>query len=123
MHSVFLSSTFLYGSDAMLVFLFLTGCSATLATIARRTHHAITINLTTTHLRHAARFLVLWLAAGLVLFKFIVLQGGPGIAVHHILTGNHGSDQFSTTAEALGGLLCLIGAYRWGRILLRTIHL
>jgi hypothetical protein len=55
-----------------------------------------------------------WLCAALVLFKFVVLQGGPGFT-KEVLTGAHGSVQFSTVAEVLALALCGIGAGRWAR--------
>ena len=111
MKSVFLSSIFLYLGDVMMVALLFAGTGFTVGAIIRHSRRFVVLDITERNLRQFAAFQIIWLSAGLILFKFVVLQGGIGIH-KSILTGNHGSLQFSTAGEAAAALLALYGFYR-----------
>ena len=77
--------------------------------------------------RDELRGVVFWLFGvmlfSLVMFKFVVLSGGPGIAVDSILSGPHGSDQFSYPVAALSVVLVGVGAFRLLRFVARSFRL
>ena len=120
MNNIFASSIWLYLGDVLLVAYLLYGTADLIAQAAKRTGHTITTNLTSEQLRRIATFQILWLLTGLIAFKWIILQGGPGFT-HTVGTGNHGSVQFSTAGEAAAAIVTLYGAYRWTRKALNHI--
>lgn len=82
----------------------------------------VIIDLTHQQLKHLAAFATVYLMAGLILFKFVVLQGGPGFT-KAVLTGKHGSLQFSSAGEITIGALTLLGIWRWAVFLRKHIRL
>jgi hypothetical protein len=112
MKNIFLSSAWLYLGDVSMVALLIWGVCFTALMCARKIDLQLRMNFTTSQVRKFCAFQIIWLLAGLVLFKLIILQGGPGFD-HTVGTGNHGSVQFSTAGEAIAAILTLVGLYRW----------
>ena len=112
MKSIFASSAWLYLGDAIMVASLIYGALALTTRIAEQTHRHVTTSITAKQLRNFARFQIAWLVTGLVGFKWVILQGGPGFT-HTVGTGNHGSVQFSTAGELVAALVTLYGLTRW----------
>lgn len=112
MKNIFLSSAWLYLGDVSMVALLIWGVCFTTLQCAREIDLQLRLNFSANQVRKFCAFQIVWLIAGLVLFKLLVLQGGPGFS-HLIGTGNHGSVQFSSAGEAIAAILTLVGLYRW----------
>ena len=114
MNNIFASSIWLYLGDVLLVAYLIYGTIATIDRASQHRLHHLLPNLTTAQLRQIATFQVIWLFTGLVAFKWIILQGGPGFT-HTVGTGNHGSFQFSTAGEIAAAITTLYCTSRWIR--------
>lgn len=118
MKTIWAQSIWLYLGDVIMVSLVVWGACWACIRTAQSGARALRLNLTYRQLQHFMAFQTIWLLAGLIGFKFIILQGGPGFN-HLVGTGNHGSVQFSTAGEAIAAALTLIGLYRWAVFLYR----
>jgi hypothetical protein len=110
MRSVFASSIWLYLGDVLFVSFLLVGTVSLAARLARR--WACRLAVAPRQLRNFMLFQIVWLFLGLVLFKLIILQGGPGFT-KAVGTGNNGSVQFSTIGECFAALVTGYGFSRW----------
>jgi hypothetical protein len=122
MKSIFASSFFLYLGDVEFIAMLLAGTGFAIGSLIRRSRRYIVLDLETKQL---IRFIIWALAVSfinLVIFKFDVLWSG-GQVNKLLLTGNHGSIQFSTAGEAAAFALCLYGLYRWARAIMRHVRL
>ncbi|MCU1362394.1 MAG: hypothetical protein JWM55_222 [Acidimicrobiaceae bacterium] len=119
---IWISSAELYLGDVILVSALVGGLIATIGLSVKHSRKFIILDIDTNHLKRFMYFQIGWLLAALVLFKFIVLQGGPGFT-KSVLTGKHGSVQFSTAGEIAAAVVILVGLYRWGRWLYRRARL
>ncbi len=103
----------LYFSDAVTLVMFLAGSAWILEKIATRNLAQLCINITP---REMTKFLYMQLGIvllALVGFKFVVLSGGPGDAVHTILKTGSFTRGFSALASAFAVVVIIIGAWRW----------
>lgn len=114
MKSIWYSTFTLYAGDSIMVAALIAGTIAAVGAWVRHTRRFLILDLPEESLRNFAFFQIIWLMTGLVLFKAVVIQGGPHIG-RFLLTGDHGSVQFSTAGEAVAFALMLFGLYRWGR--------
>ena len=114
MNNIFASSIWLYLGDVLLVAYLIYGTIAITDHASQHRLHHLLPNLTAAQLRRIATFQIIWLFAGIVAFKWIILQGGPGFN-HTVGTGNHGSVQFSTAGEIAAAITTLYGTSRWIR--------
>lgn len=115
-------STFtLYAGDSIMVAALIAGAITAVGAWVRHTRKFIVLDLPEESLRNFAFFQIIWLMCGLVLFKAIVIQGGPHIG-RFLLTGPHGSVQFSTCGEVVAFALMIYGFYRWCRWAWKTLR-
>jgi hypothetical protein len=120
MNSIWATSIWLYLGDVVFVAFVIWGTAEATIWAATRIGRELKLNLTYTQLRKFALFQIIWMLASLVLFKFIILQGGPHFN-HLIGTGDHGSVQFSTLGEAFAAIATIVGLIRWVRWSLRHL--
>jgi hypothetical protein len=122
MKNIFASSYFLYLGDVMFIVLLTTGCGFAIGSIIRHSRRYVVLDLETRQLNK----LMIWAVAvsflNLVAFKFDILWS-HGQVSKLILTGNHGSVQFSTAGEAAAFALCMYGAYKWTRTARKHLRL
>lgn len=113
----------LYTGDAAQFTLYLVGLAAAVEWIAKRTGARLLIELTPRQVAAAifAQMAVLLLA--LLGFKFVVLSGGPGIAVHTILKTGTMTRVFSSLSMALATALAAVGLVRVARMIWRSLFL
>ena len=109
----------LYVSDALLLLFFLAGIVWFVGWLVERTRARIVFHATGDDLR---RFV--WAEAVVVLFallgfKFVVLSGGPGVAVSRILSAGLFTRYFSALAVGLCFVLCVMGLVRWSAVFRR----
>jgi hypothetical protein len=121
MNSVFATSIWLYVGDVIFVGAVLTGLATLNLMIARRITTSPLITISDRAANKVMIFLTAWLLAALILFKFIILQGGPTFT-KLVATGNHGSVQFSTLGEIAAGIATGIGLARWTRWAIAHLH-
>jgi hypothetical protein len=119
MKTIWATSIWLYLGDVCFVGLLIWGTSWAAIRAAQRTSRMLRLNLSYTQLKHFMTFQVIWLLTGLIAFKFIILQGGPGFT-HTVGTGANGSVQFSTAGETAAAALTAIGLWRWALFLYRA---
>jgi len=120
--NIWYSSAFLYLGDTMLVSALLGGTIAMVAVAVKRSRSIVFLDVSSDQLRKFAYFQILWMMSALILFKFVVLQGG--LHIHKsVLTGAHGSVQFSTAGELVAFLLAGYGLYRWAHWLAHHLKL
>jgi hypothetical protein len=119
--SIWYSTFTLYAGDSIMVAMLLAGAIEAVGTWVRHTRKFIVLDLPEESLRNFCFFQIMWLMCGLVLFKAVVIQGGPHIG-RFLLTGAHGSDQFSTAGEAVGFAIMLYGLYRWCHWGIKTLR-
>lgn len=103
----------LYVSDAMLLLFFLAGIVWFVGWVVERTRSRVVFHATADDLRRFvwAQLVVVLLA--LLGFKFVVLSGGPGIAVSRILSAGVFTRYFSAVAVGLCFVVCVMGLVRW----------
>lgn len=122
MPNVWESSIWLYLGDTIMVAAALYGAAAAIGAAIRHSRGFLILDVTDKMLHRFAYFMVIWMASALILFKFIVLQGAPDFT-KNVLTGNHGSVQFSTAGEAVAGVLTLFGLFKWAKWSARHLRL
>lgn len=120
MNSIWATSIWLYLGDVVFVAFVIWGTLSAAVWACTRLARELKMTLSYNQLRRFAAFQIAWLFASLVLFKFIILQGGPGFN-HLVGTGNHGSVQFSTIGEGFAAVVTLIGLARWVRFMARHL--
>ena len=102
----------LYFSDATLVVLFAVGVASLVRVYLARELRQWFVEVTP---RQAAGLVVFQIGVvllALVGFKYVVLSGGPGVAVHRILATGVFTRVFSRVAVALALVLVGVGAVR-----------
>lgn len=112
MRNVFESSFFLYLSDSVFCVLLFVGVLELALLLSKRLAVKI-YSLSARELVVFVRMQFVWLFFTVVLFKLVLLSGNVYVYKAQ-LTGTGGSVQFSSIAEILGGLLCIM-------VLIRTI--
>jgi hypothetical protein len=122
MKSIFASSIFLYLGDVMFVSLLLAGTGFAIGSFIRKSRRYVVLDLETKQLNKFIAWTIIVSFINLVIFKFDILWSG-GQVNKLILTGNHGSVQFSTMGEAAALLLSAYGAYRWVRAARRHVRI
>jgi hypothetical protein len=120
MNSIWATSIWLYLGDVVFVAFVIWGSLETAIWAVKKMCRDLKMNLSYTQIKRFAIFQVVWLFASLLLFKFIILQGGPGFS-HIVGTGNHGSVQVSTIGEGFAAIATIIGLIRWVRFVARHI--
>lgn len=103
----------LYVSDALTLLLFAAGIAWLLERQLARSFGRFFVEVPA---RQIARFLYAQLAIvliALVGFKWVVLSGGPGVDVRHILSTGKFTQWFSGLASGLAFVLVIVGAWRW----------
>lgn len=111
--SAMIQAGILYFSDATLLLLFLAGVAWSVDRVATHAFSKVFIDVT-----HEQLVRLMILQTGIILFalvgfKYVVLTGGPGVAVHTILKTGVFTRVFSAIAMVLATLLCLVGAWQW----------
>ena len=103
----------LYVSDAATLLLFAAGIAWLIERLLARTFARFFVEIPA---KQVARFLYAQLVIiliALVGFKWVVLTGGPGVDVRHILSRGKFTQWFSGIASALAFVLVIVGAWRW----------
>ena len=119
MKTIWATTIWLYLGDVCFVGLLIWGASWAAIRAATTTARQLKLRITYSQLQKFMTFQVVWLLLGLIGFKFIILQGGPGFT-HTVGTGNHGSVQFSTAGEAVAAILTIAGLWRWALFIYRA---
>lgn len=102
----------LYFSDSLLIVLFLAGVAWLVDRVVARSLSRFFVEVSASQLSRLILFQVGVVLFALVGFKFVVLSGGPGIAVRSILAHGRFTRSFSVTALVLALGLVLVGAVR-----------
>jgi Ca2+/H+ antiporter len=122
MKSIFASSYFLYLGDVMFVTLLTFGVGFCIGALIRRSRRYMILDLDAKQLNRLVAWAIAVSFINLIAFKLDILASG-GQVNKLILTGNHGSVQFSTAGEFAAFALCGYGAYRWGLAAKRHLRL
>lgn len=110
MHNIFATSVWLYLGDALFVTFLIIGTASAIGRTALILKRTLTLSIPQHAIKPLITFQIVWLTTGLILFKAIILMGGPGWS-HNVGTGNHGSVQFSTAGEAIAAITTAAGLY------------
>ena len=103
----------LYVSDAMLLLFFLAGIVWFVGWLVERTRSRLVFYATAGDLRRFVWAQLVVVLFALLGFKFVVLSGGPGVAVSRILSAGVFTRYFSAVAVGLCFVVCVMGLVRW----------
>lgn len=123
MFEVIVHVVMLYVGDAFQLLLFMLGLAAAVEYASKRQVARLFVEVTP---RQLAVFLFGQMAVlliALVGFKFVVLSGGPGIAVHAILRTGVFTRVFSAVSMGLAIVLAAVGIARLVRLVVRRLVL
>lgn len=123
MFDTFVHVLMLYVGDATQLLLFVVGLASLIEWLAHRSTSRLLIEVTPKQTAAALGAQLAILLVALLGFKFVVLSGGPGIAVHSILRTGALTRDFSAVSLILAAALSVVGMVRLFRILRRKIIL